>query len=63
MKIQIEVKCPYCKFINQIYVEIGNQRFVRELINCDLKDEGCDKDFVIDVAIKTKIETFKVEGE
>lgn len=55
------VKCPYCGFINQVYV--GHDAWLpKEVITCT-DEGGCEKDFVIEVKKKTTIKTFKIEGE
>ena len=65
MNINLEVNCPYCKYINPVDVKVSkfNQRFVVECI----KDEkyqldGCGQLFVVDIDFKPHYKIMLIEG-
>lgn len=59
--MRIEVRCPYCGFINTVFVE--KDYCHPKVVTCDIDEGGCERDFVLKVKKEISTETFKIEGE
>lgn len=59
--MRVEVKCPYCGFTNNAFIEKDYWR--SRVIICDIDAGGCEKEFVVRTKKEITAETFKIEGE
>lgn len=58
----VEIKCPYCGFVNKVNLEYEDQYPSPGIIICDSEEGGCDRYFVIKPRINLEARTFKIEG-
>lgn len=61
MKRTITVKCPYCDA--RVNVAVTNDYRQKKVVTCAAENGGCDKDFVVDVAVSISAKPLKIEGE
>jgi len=47
----VSVTCPYCGFVLGHNIE---ETYSAQVLNCDLEEGGCDKDFVIKAYFKVE---------
>lgn len=63
MKVYFDVECPYCSHLNHYLIENKSNMYPDKYIfTCDVEDGGCDTPFVIELALKPIIHTYKIEG-
>ena len=54
-----KVKCPYCGFEQMAR---AHPQWFKQVVTCDLEEGGCDRDYVVRVAIQAVVtETYRME--
>ena len=61
MKRTITINCPYCGA--RVNVAATNDYRQKKVVACDKENGGCDKDFVVDIAVSIDAKALKIEGE
>lgn len=63
MKIHTNVKCPYCGVSNKLLIDTDSFYIPPMVVNCDVLEDGCDRDFVIKPQLSIDTKIFKIQED
>lgn len=62
-KARIYIECPYCGKEHYWYYNFKSLHPGKTVHNCYEEDGGCGKDFVVDIELKTVVNTYRILEE